>query len=71
MQAETAKLNELKTRLNAEVKRLQDSVKADYEAAGRAERLLEESFSAQKRQMANFQDNLSNYQILKRGRANQ
>jgi succinoglycan biosynthesis transport protein ExoP len=66
MQTETAKLNELKTRVNAEVKRIQESVKADYEAARRTEHLLQQSFAAQKRQMANFQDNLSNYQILKR-----
>ena len=45
MQAETAKLAELKTRLNAEVKRLQDSVKADYEAAERTENLLRNKVS--------------------------
>jgi len=66
MQAETAKLNELRSRVNAEVRRIQDSVKADYEAAKRTEKLLEASFAAQKKQMANLQDNLSNYQILKR-----
>jgi polysaccharide biosynthesis transport protein len=66
MQSETAKLAELKNRLNAETRRLQDSVKADYEAADRTESLLKESFGQQKQQMANLQDNLSNYQILKR-----
>jgi succinoglycan biosynthesis transport protein ExoP len=66
MQAETAKLKELQSRINAEVKRIQDSVKADYEAADRTENLLQQSFAAQKQQMANLQDNLSNYQILKR-----
>ena len=66
MQAETAKLAELRARLNAEVKRIEESVKADYEAADRTENLLQESFTAQKQQMANLQDNLSNYQILKR-----
>jgi polysaccharide biosynthesis transport protein len=66
MQAEKAKLVELRTRLNAEVKRLQESVKADYEAAKRTEKLLQESFAAQKQRMADLQDNLSNYQILKR-----
>jgi succinoglycan biosynthesis transport protein ExoP len=66
MQAETAKLEELRKRLNAEVKRVQDSVKADYKAASRTEHLLQESFAAQKRHMASFQDNLSNYQILQR-----
>ncbi len=66
MQAEKAKLAEIKTRLNAEVKRLQESVKADYEAADRTEQLLQESFVEQKQQMAKLQENLSNYQILKR-----
>lgn len=66
MQAETAKLAELKIRLNAEVKRLQESVKADYEAAERTENLLQQSFENQKQQMVNLQDNMSNYQILKR-----
>lgn len=66
MQAETAKLKELQSRINAEVRRIQDSVKADYEAAERTENLLQQSFAAQKQQMANLQDNLSNYQILKR-----
>jgi succinoglycan biosynthesis transport protein ExoP len=66
MQAETAKLAELRSRLAAEVKRIEDSVKADYEAADRTESLLKQSFEAQKQQMANLQDNLSNYQILKR-----
>ena len=66
MQAETAKLAEIKNRLNAEIKRLRESAKADYEAAQRTEKLLEESFAAQKKQMAKLQDNLSNYQILLR-----
>ena len=66
MQAETAKLAELKSRLDAEVRRVQDSVKADYEAAERTENLLKNSFENQKQQMVNLQDNLSNYQILKR-----
>lgn len=66
MQAESAKLAELRARLNGEIKRLQESVKADFEAAKRTERLLQESFANQKQQMAKLQDNLSNYQILKR-----
>jgi succinoglycan biosynthesis transport protein ExoP len=66
MQGESAKLAELKSRVEAEVRRLQESIKADYEAAERTENLLQESFATQKQQMANLQDNLSNYQILKR-----
>lgn len=66
MQAEQAKLSELKTRLQAEVRRLQESVKADYEAADRTEKLLQESLANQKKEMADLQENLSDYQILKR-----
>ncbi|MEW6657592.1 MAG: polysaccharide biosynthesis tyrosine autokinase [Thermodesulfobacteriota bacterium] len=64
--AERANLAELKTRLQTEIQRLQESVKADYEAANRTEKLLSESFSAQKGQMAKLQDNLTDFQILKR-----
>ncbi len=66
MQAETAQLAALKSRVDAEVRRVQDSVKADYEAAERTENLLKNSFENQKKQMVNLQDNLSNYQMLKR-----
>jgi polysaccharide biosynthesis transport protein len=66
LQAETANLAELKQRLEAEVKRLQESVKADYEAANRTEKLLSDSFSGQKGQMIKLQDNLTDFQILKR-----
>ena len=54
------------TRLQAEVGRLQESVKADYEAANRTENLLNDSFTAQKGQMVKLQDNLADFQILKR-----
>ena len=64
--AERANLAELQGRLQAEVKRLQESVKADYEAANRTETLLSESFTDQKGQMVKLQDNLTDYQILKR-----
>lgn len=66
LQAEQAQLVELRQRLQAEVQRLQESVRADYEAATRTERLLTESFNQQKSQMAKLQDNLTDYQILKR-----
>jgi succinoglycan biosynthesis transport protein ExoP len=66
LKAELANLAEVKNRLNAEVRRIKDSVKADYEAANRTEKLLSDSFTAQKQQMAKLQDNLANYQILKR-----
>lgn len=66
MLAEQANLAELQGRLQAEVQRLQESVKADYEAADRTEKLLSESFSDQKGQMAKLQENLAEFQILKR-----
>jgi hypothetical protein len=64
--AEKANLIELKGRLQAEVRRLQESVKADYEASNRTEKLLMDSFSEQKGRMAKLQDFLSDFQILKR-----
>ncbi|MDI6854549.1 MAG: polysaccharide biosynthesis tyrosine autokinase [Deltaproteobacteria bacterium] len=66
MQAETAKLHELQGRLNNEVKRIQEAVKADYEAAKRTEALLSEAFKEQKDRMANLQKDLVEYKILKR-----
>jgi polysaccharide biosynthesis transport protein len=66
LQAESAKLAELNSRVNAEVRRIQESAKADYEAADRTAYLLRESLDGQKQQMANLQENLSNYQILRR-----
>ncbi len=66
MLAEQANLTELRGRLQAEVKRLQESVKADYEAANRTEKLLSDSFTDQKGQMAKLQDSLTDFQILKR-----
>lgn len=64
--AEQGNLTELRSRLKAEVQRLKESVKADYEAANRTEKLLSDSFSDQKGQMAKLQDNLTDFQILKR-----
>jgi capsular exopolysaccharide synthesis family protein len=66
MQAETAKLQELSSRLAAEVKRLQESARADYEAASRAEKLLSEAFETHKQQLAHLQDSLIDFQMLKR-----
>jgi succinoglycan biosynthesis transport protein ExoP len=66
LQMEMANLAEVRGRLNAEVQRTAESVKADYEAASRTEKLLNDSFTAQKGEMIKLQDNLSDYQILKR-----
>ncbi len=66
MQAEAAKLQELRSRLHNEVRRIQETVKADFEAAKRTETLLSEAVNAQKNRMANLQKDLINFQILKR-----
>ena len=66
LQAEQANLAEVKSRLDAEVRRTEESVKADYEAANRTENLLNDGFTAQKGQMVKLQDNLADFQILKR-----
>jgi capsular exopolysaccharide synthesis family protein len=66
LQAEQANLAEVKNRLNGEIHRIEESVKADFEAAKRTERLLGDSLSEQKGQMAKLQDNLTDFQILKR-----
>jgi len=66
MQVERAKLGEIRGRLQAEVSRLQESVKADYEAAVRAERLLTQAFEEQKTKLAHLQDKLVDFHILKR-----
>jgi polysaccharide biosynthesis transport protein len=66
LQAEEANLAETKNRLNAEIKRIQESVQADYQAAVRTEKLLDESFTAQKGHVVKLQDNLADFQILKR-----
>ena len=71
MLAEQANLTELRGRLQAEVKRLQESVKADYEAANRTEKLLNDSFTDQKAQMAKLQEHLTDFQILEKGRPDQ
>ncbi|MGA9755878.1 MAG: polysaccharide biosynthesis tyrosine autokinase, partial [Desulfobaccales bacterium] len=66
MQAAKAHLAELQSRLQSEIQRLTESVKADYEAAKRTKNLLSDSFSAQKEQMSKLQNNLTEYQMLKR-----
>lgn len=66
LQVEQANLTETQSGLNAEVKRIQESIKADYQAAVRTEKLLNDSLSAQKGQMVKLQNNLTDFQILKR-----
>jgi len=66
LQVEKAKLADLRRRLGAEVQRLQNTVKSDYEAAVKAENLLNAAFQEHKANLANLQDNLVDFQILKR-----
>lgn len=66
LMAEVANLRELQSRLDGEIKRLMDSVRADYEAASRTEKLLTDTMNEQKGEVANLQDNLAEFQILKR-----
>jgi len=69
MQGDTAKLAELHGRLNGEVQRTLNTVKADYEIALRSENLLREAVESQKQKVGNLQDNLVRYNILKRDMA--
>ena len=66
LQVEHAKLSELQGRLGGEVQRLQKAIKADYEAAVKAETFLNQAFEEHKGQLAKLQDNLVDFQILKR-----
>jgi len=66
LQAENASLAELRTRLNAELKRIQNGVKADYEVALRAENFIKQEFDHQKGRVEKLQNNLVQHQILKR-----
>jgi capsular exopolysaccharide synthesis family protein len=66
MQAEQANLKALRGRLQGEVKRLQKTIKADYEAAVKAENLLTQALAEQKDRLAKLQHNLVDFQILKR-----
>lgn len=66
MQREQARLSEMQGRLNGEVKRVTESVKADYEASMKAEKLVKKSFEEQKGSMEKLQSQLVDFNILKR-----
>lgn len=66
LQAEQAKLNDLRSRINSELQRVRTSIEADYEAALRTENLLREALEHQKSQVAGLQGNLVQHHILKR-----
>lgn len=65
-QAEVARVKELRDRLNQEVKRIETSIRADYETAARAEALLQNDFELQKSKVVDLQNNLVQHHILKR-----
>jgi capsular exopolysaccharide synthesis family protein len=65
-QAEQARLNDLRGRLNIEVKRIQTSIKSDYEIALRTENLLREELEKQKDKVQSLQNNMVQHNILKR-----
>ena len=66
LEAETANLAELRSRLQGELKRTQTGIKADYEVALRAEKFIKGEFDRQKGEVEKLQDNLVQHQILKR-----
>lgn len=66
LKAQSAKMQEMRQRLNQEVKRLENSIRADYEAAVRAEKLLQKEFDLQKAKVIGFQNDLVNHHVLKR-----
>ena len=66
LQAEQAQLNELRARLTGEKRRIERSIKADYEVAERAEKMLRESAENQKDKVVILQGKLAQHNILKR-----
>lgn len=64
--AQTTKLKDLRQRLNQEIKRLETSIRADYQAASRAESLLQKEFDLQKAKVIDLQNSLVQHHILKR-----
>lgn len=66
MKAEKATLEELNARLNGEISRQVASLRSDYEAALRAEKLLQEAMEEQKGKVTELQENLVQHHILKR-----
>jgi capsular exopolysaccharide synthesis family protein len=65
-QAQTAKLKELHDQLGREVKRVETGLKAEYEAATQAEKLLQKEFDAQKAKVIDMENGLVEHHVLKR-----
>jgi capsular exopolysaccharide synthesis family protein len=66
LQAEEARLKDLRLRLNHELQRMRSGIESDYEAALRAENLLREAMESQKGKVVDLQNNLVQHHILKR-----
>jgi polysaccharide biosynthesis transport protein len=64
--AQTTKMHDLSQRLNKEIRRLEASIRSDYEAATRAESLLQREFDLQKAKVIDLQNSLVHHHILKR-----
>ncbi len=61
-----ARMKEVREHLDLEIKRIQTSVKADYEAASRAEQLLQKEYNEQKTKVIDLQNGLVQHHILTR-----
>ena len=59
-------MKDLRQRLNQEIKRQEISIRADYEAASRAESLVQKEFDLQKAKVIDLQNDLVDHHILKR-----
>lgn len=64
--AHNARMKEVRQRLNQEVRRLETSVRADYEAATKTEALLQKEFDLQKGKVVDLQNDLVKHHVLKR-----
>lgn len=66
LQIERTKLTELNSRINAEIKRICNSIEADYNTARKTENLLQEAQDSQKSKVGDLQYKLVKHHILKR-----
>jgi capsular exopolysaccharide synthesis family protein len=62
----SATAKEIGDKLNKEIRRLETSVKADYEAALKAENLLQQEFNDAKAKMVDMENGLVDFHMLKR-----
>lgn len=66
MQRLRAKIEELRGRVDDEIGRLAETLRADYEAARKNERLLQEALAAQKEVVSDLNERAIDYKIFKR-----